>query len=104
MVYCPHIIINANLICLGLFAGDPDKCFLKDFPEGYKLFAVIVGGRTDHYLCGMSSEFFTIMMLNRLYFVVRLYYKEVSLFSGVSSPSSVAHEGYANYKGTTFNL
>jgi hypothetical protein len=52
----------------------------------------------------MSSELFVIMMLNMLSCVVRLYYKEVSLSKWVLPTSSMAHEGNANYRGTTFNL
>jgi hypothetical protein len=72
-------MIYANLLTLGSFEGDPSKCSLQDFPDGYKLFAVKAGGRIDYYLSGMSSELFVIMMLNMLSCVVRLYYKEVSL-------------------------
>jgi len=39
------------------YQGDPAKCVLANFPEGYKLFVIKSGGRLDHYLCGFTKQF-----------------------------------------------
>lgn len=70
------------------------RCFLNDFPSGYKLFKQTKDGRTDHYLIGTTvrSHLLACFLIWSSFFVRVEIRRRLQITSGILPPCMVAYE------------